>query len=176
MVGRLAAGLLGGHVVRRAGHDAALGQAGVVGGAGQAEVGELDPLDAVLQQDVGRLDVAVDQALGVGGGQAGGGLHADPQDLLQASGPSRSIRSWSERPGTYCMTRKGSPARLVRRRGSRPCARGRPPPRPAPRGGTAAGPRRGGQRGESTLIATFRLKAGSYALNTMPMPPRRGPR
>ena len=39
-----------------------LRQAGVVDGAGQAEVGELDPLDAVFQQDVGRLDVAVDEA------------------------------------------------------------------------------------------------------------------
>ena len=47
----------------------ALGQAGVVGGPGQPEVGDLDPLDAVLQQDVRRLDVPVDQPLGVGGGQ-----------------------------------------------------------------------------------------------------------
>ena len=61
--------------------DADLRQAGVVGGAGQAEVGDLDPLDAVLQQDVGRLDVAVDQALGVGRGQAGGDLHADAEDF-----------------------------------------------------------------------------------------------
>ena len=54
MVDRLAAGLLGGHVLRRAGDDAALRQAGVVDRPGQAEVGELDPLDAVLQQDVRR--------------------------------------------------------------------------------------------------------------------------
>ena len=84
VVDRLAAGLLGGHVLRRAGHDAALRQAGVVGGAGQAEVGELDPLDAVLQQDVGRLDVAVDQPLRVRRRQPGGRLHADPQDLAGA--------------------------------------------------------------------------------------------
>ena len=81
MVDRLAAGLLGRHVLRRAGHDAALRQAGVVDGAGQTEIGELDPLDAVLQQDVRRLDVAMHQALGVGRGQALRGLDADAQDL-----------------------------------------------------------------------------------------------
>jgi hypothetical protein len=35
-----------------------------------------------LQQDVSRLHIAVDQPLGVGGGQAACGLHTDPQDLL----------------------------------------------------------------------------------------------
>src|SRR5690348_17904153 len=40
-----------------------LGQAGVVGRPGEAEVGDLHPLDAVLQQDVGRLHVPVDEPL-----------------------------------------------------------------------------------------------------------------
>ena len=44
--------------------------------------------DAVLQQDVGRLDVAVDQPLGVGRRQAGGRLHADAQDLRQLQRPA----------------------------------------------------------------------------------------
>ena len=38
-------------------------------------------LRAALEQDVGRLDVAVDQAGGVGGGQPLGDLPADPQHL-----------------------------------------------------------------------------------------------
>ncbi len=50
----------------------------------QAEVGDLDPLDAVLQQDVRRLDVAMDQALGVRRGQPERRLHADPKDFLGA--------------------------------------------------------------------------------------------
>ena len=49
----------------------------VLGGQCQAEVGNLHALDAVLQEDVGRLDVAVHQPLGVGGGQPGGNLQAD---------------------------------------------------------------------------------------------------
>ena len=84
VVDRLAARLLGRHVLRRPGHHAALRLAGVVDGAGQPEVGDLDPLDAVLQQDVRRLDVAMDQALGMRGGQSQRRLHADAQDLLDA--------------------------------------------------------------------------------------------
>ena len=98
--------------MRRAGDDAALGQAGVGGGAGQAEVGELDPLDAVLQQDVGRLDVAVDQALGVRGGQAGGRLHADPQDLRQRERPV-AVEPVLERPaGDVLHDQERQPGRL----------------------------------------------------------------
>ena len=73
----LAAGLLGSHEQGSAGNDPAQGQAGVVHGACQAEVGDLHPLDAILQQDVRGLDVAVDKPLGVCGRQARGGLHAD---------------------------------------------------------------------------------------------------
>ena len=82
MVDVLAPGLLGGHVLRGAGDRPVRVSAGVVDGPGQAEVGELDPLDAVLQQDVRRLDVAVDQPLRVGGRQPARDLCADPQDLL----------------------------------------------------------------------------------------------
>ena len=61
VVERLPLGLLRGHVHRRAGDDAALREAGVVGGAGQAEVGDLHLVLPAFEQDVGRLDVAVDQ-------------------------------------------------------------------------------------------------------------------
>ena len=47
-VDRLAAGLLRRHVLRRAGDHAGLRQAGVVDRPGQAEVGDLQPLDARL--------------------------------------------------------------------------------------------------------------------------------
>ena len=67
----------------RADQGAVLRQPRVVDGARQAEVGDLDPRQLVLEHDVRRLDVAVDQALRVGGGQARGDLHADPQQLLQ---------------------------------------------------------------------------------------------
>jgi hypothetical protein len=60
---------------------------GVVRRAGEAEVGDLDALDAVLQQDVARLDVAVDQPLGVRRRQAVGRLHPDAQDFLQLQRP-----------------------------------------------------------------------------------------
>jgi hypothetical protein len=83
VVHRLALGLLRGHVQRRAGDEAGLRQLHVLRRPGQAEVGQLDVAGALLQQDVGRLDVAVDQPLGVGGGQPGGRLRADAQDLLQ---------------------------------------------------------------------------------------------
>src|SRR5207249_2365355 len=54
---------------------------GVVGRPGQAEVGDLDPLDPVFEQDVRRLDVPVNEPGGVGRGQAAGDLRPDPQDL-----------------------------------------------------------------------------------------------
>ena len=81
VVERFSLGLLGGHVHRRAGDHAALGQAGVVGRPGQAEVGDLDPMLPAFEQHVARLDVAVDQVRGVGGGQPLGDLPADPHDL-----------------------------------------------------------------------------------------------
>ena len=64
-----------------------LRQAGVVDGAGQAEVGDLDALHAVLQQNVGRLDVAVDQALLVGGRQSAAVCMPMRRISLTSSGP-----------------------------------------------------------------------------------------
>ena len=74
-------GLLRGHEHRRAGDDAALRDAGVVGGAGQAEVGDLRLVRPAFEQDVARLDVAVDQVTRMGRGQPLGDLPADPQHL-----------------------------------------------------------------------------------------------
>ena len=42
---------------------------------------------------------------GMGGRQGAGRLRADPQDLAHLQRPDASSFSWSERPGTYCMTR-----------------------------------------------------------------------
>ena len=67
---RVAGGLLGTHVVRGAEGEAGLGDPGAAGlGHGQrdAEVG--DHRLARLEQDVLRLEVPVDHALGVGVGQ-----------------------------------------------------------------------------------------------------------
>ncbi len=60
---------------------AGLGQAGVVGCSCEPEIGQLHSLDAVGKQDVGRLDVAVNESLGMSGGQTGRGLHSDSQDF-----------------------------------------------------------------------------------------------
>jgi len=44
-----------------------LSQAGIVGGAGQAKVGDLDPIvNASFQQDIARFDVAMNQVLRMG--------------------------------------------------------------------------------------------------------------
>lgn len=79
--------LLRRHIHRRAGHGARLRHAGVIDGAGQTEVGDLDAFDAVLQKDVRRLDVAVHVAVLVGGRQALGCLQSNPQDLLDWQRP-----------------------------------------------------------------------------------------
>src|SRR5262249_32134562 len=49
----------------------------------QAEVRDLDVLlDTAFQQDVARLDVAVDQTLLVGGGQSAGNQRTDAKNVL----------------------------------------------------------------------------------------------
>ncbi len=71
------------HVVRRPGSHAALADARVVGRAGETEVGDLDSLDAVLEEDIRRLDIAVHEPLRVCRRQARGHLHANPERFVR---------------------------------------------------------------------------------------------
>ena len=86
---------LGGHVPHRA--DDVAGVRQVVGAdrLGQAEVGHPDVAVAV-QQQVRRLDVAVQDALAVGVGQRLGHLDADPRHALGK--PAVGLREESRRP------------------------------------------------------------------------------
>ena len=123
---------LGGEVGDGADQDAA--GRGVLGvGAdrlGQAEVGDLDPA-VVGDQDVLGLDVAVDQAGAVGGGQR----REDRLERARAPGPAAS--------GSPCGSRRAGcgpgPAPWRGRR----CRRRRPGRRPRRRWGGRAGRRRG---------------------------------
>ena len=46
--------------MRRPGDETALSLAGIIDRASQPEIGDTDPFNAVLQQDVGRLDGTID--------------------------------------------------------------------------------------------------------------------
>ena len=83
-----APGLLGRGVAGGAEHDAGgLGPRRLGEGAGQAEVGDAQP--AVLaEQQVGGLDVAVDEAAAVGVVEAAGRLEADEQRLRRRQLPA----------------------------------------------------------------------------------------
>ena len=82
MIERLAVGLFRRHVVRRAGDDAGVGQVGIVRRSCQAKVGQVGPLDAVFQQNVGRFDVAVDEALSVRRGAQGDFTPSKKRDAI----------------------------------------------------------------------------------------------
>ena len=58
-----------------------MSQARIVRRASQSKVGDAEPLDAVFQQDVRRLDVAMHQPLSMCRREASGDLHSDSQDL-----------------------------------------------------------------------------------------------
>ncbi len=81
-----APGQLRGEVRRGAGHQARLGEGRVAGGPRDAEVGDLRRV-VVGHQDVAGLDVAVDGAPGVRGGEAVGDLRADPGRALRKQRP-----------------------------------------------------------------------------------------
>jgi hypothetical protein len=79
---RLAHRLLGREVGGRAEHLARLGHLLLPGEAGDAEVADAQPV-ALVEQQVGRLDVAVDDARGVGGVEPGGRLAQPAQGALR---------------------------------------------------------------------------------------------
>ena len=74
--------LLGAHVAERAEQVAGHRHAGVLFDAGQAEVGDPE-LAGVVDQEVGRLDVAVEDAVLVGVVEGFGGLDAEPGDRAE---------------------------------------------------------------------------------------------
>ncbi len=79
-------GLFRRHVKRRSGNRAALRHAGVVGGAGQAEIGDLHAARG-FDHDVGGFDVAVDQSQGMGGGKTLGDLSPQTENFLDFKRP-----------------------------------------------------------------------------------------
>lgn len=86
LAGLLAPGLLGGHERGRAHDGAGDGQpGGVLPGAGHPEVGEVRH-PVLVEEDVGRLDVAVHHAGPVGGGERVGQRLEEPRHLLGRRG------------------------------------------------------------------------------------------
>ena len=106
----LAAGLFRRHERGGAEDGPGLRQVGIVGGgASQAEVEDLDPPALPFKPDVGRLDVAVDQAVPVCDGKPLGDLSTDTERLLQRGPASRLRRSASTSPSRNSIARKGMP-------------------------------------------------------------------
>ncbi len=163
-------GLFRGHVHRRAGDDAALRDAGIVVGAGQTEVSELRFVPPAFEQDVARLDVAVDQVTRMGRGQTLGNLQADLQHdghferagpikfLLQRFAGDELHHQIGKRPFTNIVNLDHV---LVPNRG-----RGTGFAQNLIRAGEVAA-----ICGAITLTATTRCKMSSKARNTMPKPP-----
>ena len=91
MIGLAAAdGLLGRQVGGGAHGRAGAGEPAALAQLGEAEVGELEPL-LLIEHDVRRLHVAMDDALAVGVGEAGGDLPG-PIDGLQDRNPAALAR------------------------------------------------------------------------------------
>jgi hypothetical protein len=100
------------HVARRADERAGGGEAGVVGGLCDAEVGERDP-PVVAQHDVGRLDVAVHHAALVRGAQR---AQEPPRHLERGvlrQGPERATTSASVGASMSSMTMWSTPPSLT---------------------------------------------------------------
>ena len=104
-VARFADGLLGRHVQRRARDKTGARQLHIVGDAGQAEIGQLHAVVRRLQQNIARLDVAMDEPLRVGRRQALRDLHADAHDFLQRQLLLAHSRCSSVSPAMSCITR-----------------------------------------------------------------------
>ena len=104
-----APGLLGAQVAEGPDHVAGLGQVAAVEEAGQAEVGDPEVAGRV-EQEVRRLDVAMEDAQAVGVGEGLGRLQGQPGRLARRRGstPRRPtsasrITAASERPSMNCM-------------------------------------------------------------------------
>ena len=108
--GRLAARrLLGGEVAGGAEHRPRGSHAGrVVHQAGDPEVDDLETVGGVEEQ-VRRLDVPMDDAVGVGGVQRFRGLRKPGERELRVDAPPRA-RTASVPPGKYSMTVNGRPS------------------------------------------------------------------
>jgi hypothetical protein len=81
---------------------------GGVGGGDEAEVGDVG--DAVaIEEDVGGLEVAVDDAESGGLDECLGDAEEVGRDVVPGSGPWRSTASWREPPSTSCMAMNQTP-------------------------------------------------------------------
>ena len=99
---RLTHGLFGRHKHRCARHEFRLRLAQVVKGLRQPEIGELAPLPARRQQDIGGLDVTVDQSMLVSRREALGNLPPNAQRLLERERP-RTIELLLQRAATQIL-------------------------------------------------------------------------
>lgn len=67
--------------MRRPGDDACLRDGCIVDRTCQAEVGDLQPIHAIIEQNIGRLDIAMDETLTVSRRQSRRNLMTDSQDF-----------------------------------------------------------------------------------------------
>ena len=81
---------------------------GSVGGGDEPEVGDVGDAVAV-EEDVGGLEVAVDDAEAGGLDEGLGDAEEVGGDLVQGRGPSRSTASWREPPSTSCIAMNQTP-------------------------------------------------------------------
>ena len=100
--------LFGGHVTQRADHVAGMGEVLRVAQLGQSEVGDPDRAAAV-QEQVGRLDVAVQGPLLMGVLQGVGNLDAEPGHVAPVREPAGADR------GDTVARRRPAPARASRK-------------------------------------------------------------
>ena len=181
--------LLGRHVLAGAEHAAGLGQARLLERAGDAEVGHADA-PVVADQDVAGLQVAVDAAAGVGGGEAVRDLDRDRQGVGDrrscppaAAAPAGRCRRSARTPGT--AGRPSRPGRAARRCSGSRCPRApaprdrsaRPSRESRPRRGAGASPPPGGRtpgRVRATPRTSHRIR-GAPRANSAHRRPRQSP-